>query len=68
MKPTEKQQKVIELIIDQLESWKCSNDIHSASHFCEIDNINLDYLTNEYRTKKIQNIVHNLYEAICFCE
>lgn len=32
MKPTEKQKKVINLLIDQLKCWRDSNDIDSPSH------------------------------------
>lgn len=32
MKPTEKQRKVINLLIDQLKCWRDSNDINSPSH------------------------------------
>ena len=32
MKPTEKQKKIMDIIIQNLQSWKSTNDIISPSH------------------------------------
>ena len=46
MKPTEKQKKIIDIIIQNLQFWKSTNDIISPSHNSLIeDDVNdaLDY-------------------------
>lgn len=37
MKPTTKQKKLCEIIIEQAKFWQSTNDIHSPTHLCDIE-------------------------------
>lgn len=37
MKPTEKQKKIINFLIDQLKCWRDSNDIDSPTHNSDME-------------------------------
>lgn len=63
MKPTEKQKKIIDFLIDQLKCWRDSNDIYSPTLYSDMEEcfeelkddikpiyicLNLDVLLLEY--------------------
>ena len=68
MKPTEKQKKIMDIIIQNLQFWKSTNDIISPSHNSLIeDDVNdavnygvIDYDEAELLTDTISSIRYNI--------
>lgn len=68
MKPTEKQKKIMDIIIQNLKFWKSTNDINSPSHNSSIeDDVNdaliygvIDEDEAEMLTDMISSIRYNI--------
>ena len=68
MKPTEKQKKIMDIIIQNLQFWKSTNDINSPSHNSSIeDDVNdaliygvIDEDEAEMLTDTISSIRYNI--------
>ena len=51
MKPTAKQKKICDLIVEQAKFWQSTNDITSPTHLCDIEESvnNTDELPDYYK-------------------
>ena len=67
-KPTPRQKQVIELVKKQCDYWLSTNDIHSPSHFTEIENeligMELDNAINEEQMYLLTDVVAKVWAAI----
>ena len=64
-KPTKRQIEVIDHVVDIVRGWDSTNDLHSPSHYTEIDAIGqvLDGL-NERQVEDVEAALRGLLNAI----
>lgn len=65
MKSNDKQKEICDLIIEQANFWKNSNDINSPTHGCDITEsvYNIEWIEQE-DADEITNLLYDLYKKI----
>ena len=65
MKPTDKQKQICDLVIQQANFWKSSNDIDSPTHYCDNNESvsDIDWLSEEDE-EDLTNFLDNLLNFV----
>lgn len=65
MKSSDKQKEICDLIIEQANFWKNSNDINSPTHGCDIHEsiCGVEWLTEE-QANETEDLLYKLYTKI----
>lgn len=68
MKPTPRQQKLIEEVQNQASFWMTTNDIDSPTHYCdmeeEVQKLEMDDVLSKEDAKKFEDLLGDLFDFI----
>jgi hypothetical protein len=68
MKPTPRQQKLIEEVLNQAHFWMNTNDLDSPTHYCDIEEemnkLEWDEVVSKEEKKKFEDLLCDLLDYI----
>ena len=64
MKTTDKQKQICDLVIQQANFWKSTNDINSPTHYCDISESVKSLELSEEDEEDLTNFLDNLLNFV----